>query len=650
MRKTACKAQTNVRSGAHRTGQAGAGTGAEVSPAGGPLAALRRSADWLARWFRREDSPVFRTYGLTAAALLSASAASAQQPLATPVYTDSPYVQPGAPTAPTIPGYAQNPANLWPQGTPNSFHPYPRVSPHLQFNQLSEETYNDHGVWMQKIFNRNRRYHFDAEAAFFDFGDAGSAVIGSEPLEGATFGTQIISPIDRANPTDAFSGLDDGNDANPFLVGALPDILEQLPPDFVFVGPGTFPYPFLAEDAQPATSADLSAFVRNDLFPVRTLGILGKGRSVGTRLKWGFDNGDGTGVEFRGFYSGQVDASFERGLDEYQGMPINSTIVYSQLPQFLSIQNGSIPLDNGLPTFPEYGDALKVRGYSQKFDVFYSVSQDTELYGGGLLAFNRTLVDGTGFRVRMFWGADYFYLDEAFSFRGIDSGLSYPDEDFTADGGNLPGGQGGGGGGGNDVFFPQVFGGINAVPLLTPLSPDRFFRAELDSATQSHLAGPTVGLAYDLGRGKNFRILGETTFGLLANHQRTVLTGNNIGEQTASKTVYGIDFLTDPNTGLARPENETAFKDSEDSTHVSPMLKQTINANINVGVIVPPLKDTDLFGDCYLNLGYGFTYLGEIQRPGDAIRWRGFPEFSSVREDRESLFVQDLNIGLRWDY
>ena len=607
-------------------------------------------------------------WSLAAAGLGFASAAEAQLPPA-PTYAPAPQAGAGmAPPPQMAPVYSQDPAAIWPAQAGEAYHPYPKISPFGQFNVLSTTHENSNGTWFQRIYQKDRQFHFRSEAVWFNFEEAGKSVVGSNPLEGAVGPTQqIISDQPRSNPNLPFigggggvnggggaggGGLGGGAGDNDLIVGGLANIVTQLPTDFVFVGPGTFPYPFLSDDAAPTTGADLEAYVRNDVHPVRTLRDLGEANSLGLRLRWGWDNGDGSGAEFFGLYSGQASNDLTRGIDSYRGMDINAALIISQPGQFVSLANGSIPLDTGLPTFPEFGDALKVNGFSQKYDVFYSLENDITVYGGGLLAFAQTLVDAEAFRLRMFWGAEYTYIDDNFRFRGIDSGSSGFDEDLQATGGVLPGGAGGGGGGGGgDTFFTQVTSLQFAVPTLTQFSPDRFFEANLSSTVDSHLAGPTMGLRYEFGRrNSDFRLSGTTTVGLLANHERKEIFGENIGEQTAMKTIYGIDFLTDPASGTPLPSGSTAFSDEKDTTHVSPLFRQDIDGSIAVGRIVPPLRDTDFFGDCRFTFGYGLTVLGEVQRPGDGVQWRGFPDFPTVKSDRSSLLVQEGRLGLEWQY
>src|SRR5690606_29729898 len=83
--------------------------------------------------------------------------------------------------------------------------------------------------------------------------------------------------------------------------------------------------------------------------------------------------------------------------------------------------------------------------------------------------------------------------------------------------------------------------------------------SHLTNVVRTHLAGPEIGLRYDLG-GRAFSIWGHTKFGLMMNHEKIDLDGNNIGHGLTS------DMLVDPNDPL-----KYAFEDAEDHTHVSPL-------------------------------------------------------------------------------
>ena len=83
-----------------------------------------------------------------------------------------------------------------------------------------------------------------------------------------------------------------------------------------------FPYSLTSFDDTDATEATLEFVGNSTAHPIRTLSDLGSIKGTGSRLRWGFDNGDGSGFELTGFVSGQAEAQFRRGTDNVNGLPI----------------------------------------------------------------------------------------------------------------------------------------------------------------------------------------------------------------------------------------------------------------------------------------------------------------------------------------
>lgn len=600
-------------------------------------------------WCQRMVSGLRKSAGLLSAAALvglGASSAEAQLPpgQVRSVQEAPMYYQGGQPDA--------GAAAIAPvQYAPNQ-QAWPNISPYYPANVLSTTHINKRGLWMQEIAQKNREHYFSAEAVWFNIENPSVKAIGQSPLPGAVGGTgQITGP---PVPSSVFV-LGDGA-AGIRAGSALESLFDQLPPSFILAGPGIFPYPLLPFDEIDPLEADLDLVASSAAYPIRTLADVGAPSSVGTRIKWGYDNGDGSGLELAGFYSGEGHSTFTSGTDNINGFPINVISAAINLTQISEFRRGAIPLDNGLPTFPVIGDNLGITGSTQKYDIFYQASHSTQLFGASASRFLTSLIRTRTTNVRLFWGADYTNIDDTFRFRGIDSGVTVDLEDLQSTSGALPGGNTGGGGGGTTVTSNFGGTGNTATPGLTPLSPDRLFEAWLNSNTQTNLAGPTVGLRYEFGKGKKFKMWGETVFGLLANQERTVISSQNIAEQTHSKTVYGtdLDAFSNPD-GSARPDDFARATYSRSDTHVSPMFKQGIHAELAVGGLIPPLAGTALFENAVFTAGYQITVLGEIQRAGQAIYWRGFTgdranSFPFPISDRSIFTWQEANLGVEWTF
>lgn len=532
--------------------------------------------------------------------------------------------------------------------------PWPGISPYHPSNVLSTTHSNRNGLWMKDVAYKGRDYYFSVEAVWTDIKDSGSKPIGQNPLPGSVGGTGQLTgaPVPTIVPGA-------GVGTNGFLTPALESLFDQLPDDFVLIGGGVFPYPLLSFDEQDAVEADLDLVASNAAYPIRTLADIPQDSLFGSRIRWGFDNQDGSGFELSVYHLGDNDAKFSLGTDNLGGVPLTPTLINVNPFTLINVQLGAIPLDNGLPTFPTLGPDFGITGSTQKYDIFYEIANRSEIFGVSGSVFNTSLFSGKSARVRLFWGGDYTSVDETFSFRGIDSGGTLNLEDYQSDAGVLPGGGGGGGGGGaGDILGgrPADFEGDIVVPALTPLSADRPIFAFLDSNTRSHLAGPTVGLRYDFGGGETFNVWGETVFGVLINNERTVITSKNIAEQQHSKVVYGtaLDAFSNPD-GTPRADDFATATYERSETHVSPMFKQGIHAELAVGGLIPPLRKTFLFEDAKITLGYQVTIIGEMQRPGEAIYWRGFTgdpanSFPFPISDRSTLLWQEANLGVEWDF
>lgn len=587
---------------------------------------------WCERlWSRMKQSTVV----MAAAGLAGLSATSADaQVMPTPVYADS-----GAQA-------------IWPStGAPNA-QPWPAISPYHSANVLSTQHVNQNGLWMQQVYQKDRQFYFSAEAVLFNFGQPGDKIVGANTLPIDAQGQLISRPL--VNPSDIFT---DGTQINGTISAtALASLFDQVPANFILSGPGVFPYPLLSFDDTVGTEATLDFVGNSTAYPIRTLDSIGELEGVGTRLRWGFDNGDGSGFELTGFISGQASSDFTRGTDRINGRPLTALSFTANGPNIIGIQNGAIPLDNGLSTFPVIGDSLGITGATQKYDIFYSLTSWLNYGGAGISIFNTPVIDSKAARLRFVWGGEYTMVGDHFSFRGIDSGFTPDLTDFQSDLGVLPGGQGGGGGN-NQNLLSSRFADLSAsqvTPLLTPNSPDSYFEAYLNSTTETHLFGPTVGLRYDFGSGKTFSIWGETVLGLLVNFEKTNVESQNIAEVSHSKTVYGLDPFNEAD-GSLRPADYTYATDEESEVHASPMFRQAIHGELGLGALFPKLARNPFIGDGYLTAGYSVTVIGQVQRAGEAIYWRGYngdptESFPYAITDRSTFVVQEMSLGAEWRY
>jgi len=424
-------------------------------------------------------------------------------------------------------------------------------------------------------------------------------------------------------------------------------------------------------------------------------------RSNGIRLKWGFTEPDDSGLIIDGWWSGYKSAVFdaEKGLstrrledislvrkiiDDPNGflfmpLPFES---FSILEQNL-LNLGGLPIDDG--TFQVLADGTNLGGTTIPYDLEFKFRYMTESAGTSLSWLLSPLVKTSNFKLNAMVGARYMYLNETFRFDGEDSGLSYDTQD---DDGtvfprvkvhSLPNG-----------FDDDGDGTIDNAGLIedqiaqTGMGMGRFVRNDLvadiigvehpgrysafiENGLTSHLAGPELGLQFDVG-GDKFRITGHSKFALLINNERLKLRGDNIGEgNNIGNNIdpdNAPDFMGDDDGSffiqdsplitptLANP-NPNAFADRTKHTHVSPAFEQSITAHVPIVEYIPFLNRIHVLEDATVVFGYTYMFVSEVTRPTQSIRFQGNPRaglFPSLNLTRGTWHSSMINVGLDIPY
>jgi hypothetical protein len=539
------------------------------------------------------------------------------------------------------PSANNNPAALWPPNTPMSYHPYPQISPYYQPNVARDTTYFD-GVWFREILHRQRDYFFTAEYLVTRFRDPGNAYVGANPIP--------LRAWDRS-PAGVF--IDNYGLGGPANFGPTPIDTEQR----VLVGPGAIPYPAVFLTSGAATRTFL---FEEAISPVRRLDVFDSPlKTDGLRLRWGFTNEDESGMMLSGWWGIAAQERFLMGTDNWNGIPITQDLILDNTPTggFAPIfpRNGALTVDLapgfaiGIAGGQGTGTSFGFTGIAQKFDVLYQLDVETTAGGASLNVYHEPLFNSRWVRVRPTLGARYLYVDERFFFRGIDSGLNY-----TVDAPTF--GGAGAGGGAAQVFTFRPTGATVHIPIVNNIAVPLFFEASLTSQVDSHLAGPETGIRYDFGGGKHFGIWGQSTFALLANHERVKIHGRNIGEALNHLLVTGENFTNstrfDPvtNAFVPDPSIDTRFEDIETHTHASPMFEQSIFAEADVLKFVPIINKCEWFEDAKFRVGYTYTVVGRMARPGSSIDWNGFPDFPEARIDYKTWSTHNWSFAVDWQY
>ena len=542
--------------------------------------------------------------------------------------------------SPGAPSYGLDTSIFHGGQAPMYYQPWPGVSPYMgQGQQLS----NQDGLWHYEDLsdvNGKRRYRFRSEWVRSRT-SRGSNLIGNPTA--ATYKEQIIETLREAGGGGGGGG------------GDLEDYADALDGTSGF---GSFNL------YDPVHAENLDKPILN-----------------GVRLTLDIDNPDGTGFAVWGLWANDDQTEFNarddvhvsRGTDPAAALffidfvnsqfgvnpaqdPPNTPDAGEVLANQLLNLRG-IPLDDG--SFVQIGQTT-AGGANAIFDLDFRIASHVEMYGTGVRWRGFKFTELGNFAVRPTAGVRFDLIRDHFQFLGRDSGVLYDGEDGTDpplpdvkihsipngvddDGDGIIdnagfiedslGGQGGGGQGGQGT---TVAYNIIGDPEIFPVT------SVLQNEVHSYLAGPEVGISYEVGGNKAFRVGGSTVFGLLVNHQRIALDGDNIFVTTREG-----DLL--PKT----PENARPNQFSSKANHnsVSPMLEQQIYIEGPFFNYVPVLRRSPILRAANFRAGYTLTVIGELSRASDSIIWQGNPSqdlFPQIKTDRSTWRSDSLNLGVSW--
>ena len=524
------------------------------------------------------------------------------------------------------PGYPTNdPSVLYPPGTPPSFAPYPTISPYGMGNYAQDTTYNKDGNWFREILNKRRDYYFGVSVLSTNTRPPGHATIGAPTVK--------LDPLTRGPAGEvppnygqgAFGGTTTGTGGT--------TTTGTLPADRVFVDDGVNPFPYVRGSA---TAIPDYATTDTSVFPIRSTRIFNEFNSPGIQLDWGFEDEDGSGLHVDAWWGFNASQTFQRGTDRINGVIIDQQLILDTEGQFLFTRNGAVSWDTGiLDTLDEQNNLGQAGLYgstigTQKYDVMYRASVQTQAGGGDIQMYMPDLFASTSaIRLRPVYGAKYTFIGETFDFRGIDSGISYTIGTTT----------GGGTGGGTGTTTGSTF-----RPTPWGTTPDNIdsdmFETQVRSRVRTHLAGPTAGLRLDLGRSRNFKIWGQSNFGLMANYEQVRLNGFNAGENVATRFLTGTNML----------DADSHFSDEQNHAHVSPLFEQTFMSESKILAALPVTREVPMLANANFKIGYTATFVGNVARPANSIQWNGFPRAPKVDIDYQTWSMGRLNVGLEWTY
>jgi hypothetical protein len=511
------------------------------------------------------------------------------------------------------PAYGTNdPGVLYPQGVPQGFNPYPAISPYGAGNVAWDQTFQDtDGLWYERILLSNREYFGSIDVTYNTIKNPGNRELGSAhiPLDlqsGGLVGYNI--------PTYGQGSTPGAGSTTTGTTGTVTGT-----PDSTYVADRrVLPYPLYI--------GGTLFTVNNDLFPIRGMDAFGNYNSAGIQANWGFFNEDGTGMSIGGFWTGQDTQSFTMGTDAINGIPIDQDMILTSEGRLLFTRNGAVPLNWGFFGTAAVGTNITAALGTTKYDVLFHYDTKTSVIGADTNFYFSPLVRRPGMKVRSFVGGRYMFVDDQFSFRGIDSGFIYT---VTTTSGGTGGGGGGATGGSTGNSYRPDAGSLVAQYDL--------YEATLRNTVQSNLAGPQVGLRYDFGEGDGFRMWGQSIAGVLANREQYSLSGNNIGDQAG---------LTQMGTGIDMLASDARFKSNYGTTHVSPLFEQSINAEMKILEMIPGIRRLPGIEDTVFRVGYTITVVGGVARAADSIDWKGFPYFPGIDPGRQNWWASRWNFGI----
>lgn len=298
----------------------------------------------------------------------------------------------------------------------------------------------------------------------------------------------------------------------------------------------------------------------------------------------------------------------------------------------------AIPLLNNVPE--------DVGGVAQRFDIDFIMHHEIETMEAGTHVTWSPIYEDDDVIVSPLLGIRYVRVDEAFSFFGADSGLDYTP--------NVPDGIDDD----NDFVVDNV--AENGTATFTEGNPslESYSVSVMDSYIQSNLLGPELGLQYVLGEDDSMKITGSTRIGALFNHETARLDGDNILDtlsSTANPDPNATNNILEDGFDTTRDDGPTqnAFSDGKNSSHISPVFRQSLTAEYPLFAHVPVLQDCWQLEGARIRAGWTYMWIGELADPQQSINYVSNPRqnlFPHLNVRRGSFFQNQFHVGINWTY
>ena len=97
-----------------------------------------------------------------------------------------------------------------------------------------------------------------------------------------------------------------------------------------------------------------------------------------------------------------------------------------------------------------------------------------------------------------------------------------------------------------------------------------------------------------------------------------------------------------------------AFSDGKSSTHISPVFRQELTAEIPIFSKIPVLRDCWQLEHAKFRTGWTYLWIGEFADPQQSIVLVSNPRQFNLRPHlnvkRSSFFQNQFNLGINWEF
>ena len=519
------------------------------------------------------------------------------------------------------------------QQIPGSYGMYPPQSP---YQGMFEQTYQRDGTWFQNSIggfgpaNRPRDWFVNLDYTK-SYNRKLSGLVGADGVQ---------TYFQQNDP--ASNGINPGLSFYRYFDAAPASIIPQLSTNGIRLSGG-----FWNPDGSGFLYSGGYQFNGTSTFDARELVLAGH---LGTAEALQFQRDSGR-IGYQPFILDRTDLDIVKNDILAPGVVFDSTnsVSYGTYGTTFDVLNRTVLNLYGLPT-TSGNTPIVVNGETAPYDLQFILRQSMNTGGANAAWAFSPVYDEDNIKVRPVFGGRYFRIDETFQFNGESTLLSYTNNGDADTPINAK------------VFLPGT-GIIPTTPTVrtyvAPIGPTSLIvYSYINSQVVSNLSGPDLGFQYELGRTKGIQVTGSTRVAAMFNNEKLRLAGDNIGN------FMGIEVVPDPITGAnissrmystdtTQGPSLNAFGDTTSSTHLSPLLEQSLNAQIPIFDRVPVLRDMWQLEDARLSLGWTFLLIGQVADPNNSIVYNSSPvtgEFLHYKADRSTFYQNTFNVGINWSY